>query len=55
MRVGQRTRGGATRDTNVVNRERLELVQCSASLVGKRDCAEREGSGVQPASTRSVK
>lgn len=40
----ERTRGGATRDTNIVNRERQRIVQNSASFTSERDCVEVQGS-----------
>ena len=55
MQARERPRGGATRDTNVVNREGQRVVRDGASLTSKRARAENRGSGEQPASWRSVK
>ena len=55
MQVRERTRGGATRFTNIVNRERQRIAQFSASFAGKCDCADGRGSGVRPASSLSIK
>ena len=50
MRARERTGGAATRETNIVNRERQQVVQFSASFAGERDCAKYLGNGVQPSS-----
>ena len=55
MQARERTRGGATRDTDIVNREGQRVVRGSASLTSERARAEFRGSGEQPASWRSVK
>ena len=55
MQARERTRGGATRDTLIVNREGQRVVQLSASLTSERGCAECWGSGLKPASRFSVK
>ena len=47
MPARERTGGAATRDTNIVNRERKQVVQFSASFVSECDCAKYQGSGVQ--------
>ena len=55
MQARERPRGGATRDTDIVNREGQRVVHGSASLTSKCACAECWGSGEQPASWFSVK
>ena len=55
MQARERTRGGATRDTDVVNREGQRVVRGSASLTSECARAEIRGSGEQPASWFSVK
>jgi len=55
MQARERTRGGATRDTDIVNREGQRVVRGSASLTSERARAEFRGSGEQPASWSSVK
>ncbi len=55
MQARERTRGGATRGTDIVNREGQRVVRDSASLTSERERAEFRGSGAQPASWHSVK
>lgn len=55
MQARERTRGGATRGTDIVNREGQRVAQVSTSLTSECGCAEYRGSGEQPASWCPVK
>ena len=55
MQARERTRGGAPRDTNIVNREGQRVAHDSTSLTSECACAEFRGSGEQPVSWFSVK
>ena len=54
MQARERTRGGAPRGTDIVNREGQRVAHGSTSLTSECACAEFRGSGEQPASWSSV-